>query len=113
MGGPPEQPAEAEPDPNDLIHRFASPPRNRKRRPRAAQQPDLPGSAAEPATGAQIAAQVVHYDPSSMARAGGGRGGQEEGPATDQFASQYELAMMRVQKSREMQSVNNSLANTS
>ena len=33
--------------------------------------------------------------------------------ANSQFATQYEQAMLRVQKSREMQNVSNSLANTS
>lgn len=38
---------------------------------------------------------------------------QGDGHAVDQFTSQYEQAMMRVQKSKELQSVNSSLANTS
>lgn len=72
VGGPPERPEEAEPDPDDLMHRFQSPPPNRRRRQRAGHQPNVPPSAVEQnqlAVGAQIAAQHADQEQARLIEA--------------------------------------------
>lgn len=68
-------------------------------------------SQAQPADGTMSA---IAADP-ELTGVGGGLAEltQGDGQIADHFTSQYEQALLRVQKSREMQSVNSSLANTS